>query len=524
MNQLLEQLKKIWADMSPGRRMVTASILATVVVGFAVVIASQTTERWKDLGRGDAEDMSHAVAALKEKQIPVRMSDAGVLQVPEERFHEAKVSVAMLAADGSVGMELFNETTFGQSAFQEKVNYHRALEGELARTIRSLNGVKSARVHLNIPKKRIFRNEQKKPSASVKLHLNSGELDKRQIAGIRYTVSSAIEGLASGAVTIIDQRGNMLARPQGSDMMVGENFMDLQMQTERQIEQRILDLLEPLLGVGKVSAKVTAEMDFRRVVVTEKDIDPDKQVVIGETRSEETSNSTETPPGGVAGAAGNAPGQAGANKNTNNTARTAKKESIQYETETKVRKITMPQGRLKSLNVGVVVDGIMEDNAAGVPTWVPLSEDKIQGYRKLVASALGIDPTRGDQFTLVSSEFKAIEDLDPVLQPTVLSPMVKQGILWGGLLLLMLLLVFGVVRPMIKLAQPTPGQLALAGGSVMGPNGELINPAVAALPAAKEPEGLVQLGERLRLKAIQSTRTEPERAVEILRHWLTSEE
>lgn len=525
MKKTLDQLKTVWAEMSPTRRWLTGGLLASVLVGFAVIIALQTRTDWADLGRGyTPEDQKAAVAALEAKKIPVRLRDGGIIQVPTERLDAARVEIAQTAATGgSVGMELFNESNFGQSRFQEAVNYHRALQGELERTIRSIDGIDAARVHLVIPKKSLFKRQQKKPTASIKLKLKKTfELSKRQIGGIKHLVASAIEGLKPTAVTIIDQLGNVLARPSQGGLAAGETYYELQANYERKMEQRVVELLEPLLGEGKVQAQVSAVMNFSHVEMTEKQIDADKQVVLTEKRTEETSKTADAKPAGVPGVAANLPGGTRGAKTEGQNSRTARKEDTRYDAPTTVTKTSTPVGRLTRLSVAVAVDGQMKENEAGETVWQPLDVALVKQLEELVSKAVGIDESRGDQLAVVNTQFQTREAIPDGEEAAGLAPWLHDVIQWGALVLLLLVLVFGVVRPMIKMSSEEPDldtQLALAGAGAYDGAAESV--VAGALP---EPEPELPHGERLRLQAINSTRQDPERAVQIIRAWLMAEE
>ncbi len=564
MDRLKEQILAVWGDMSPTRRWTTAGLLAAVVVGFGVLIASQTTVKWAPLGRGlTPEDLDHAVQALEEKRIPVRMREDEIIEVPEDKLHEARLAVAAKgSAGGGVGMELFNESNFGQSAFQEKVNYHRALEGELARTIRSLDVVTTARVHLVIPKKALFRKNQKKPTASVKVQVRPGvELTKAQIRGMRNLVASAIEGLSPQRVTIIDQRGDMLAGPEDAHSL-NEDFLEIQAAREGQLEDAVVQVLRPVVEGGKVRVQVTADMDFSREEITEKQLDPDKQVATSENRIEETSSAREQKPKGVAGVAGNMPGQ-GVPEPVNQEDKSSKRESTQYETASTTRRTERPAGALKRLTVAVVVGGTGEGDE-----WKGLSPEETKQLEQLAANAVGLDRERGDTITVISRKFTEEAQGTAAVASEPLAPWIRELIKWGVLLVLAGIFVFGVVRPFVKLAKPEPEAapvvepeepsaiedenpetaIQLAEGVVDGVEtpeeepveGEAENPAIGELPEHEESEPMDEIiendsnqdesekrtyrGERLRVRAIEATHEDPERAVQIIRTWLLVED
>jgi flagellar M-ring protein FliF len=538
MNELWEQLKGIWGNMTPTRRWTVGGILAIVVAGFVWVIASQAGTSWRTVAKAvNADDLKDGVTALEAKSIPVRLQENNILQVPEEHYDAARLELATHSGTaGGIGMELFNESTFGQSAFQEAINYHRALEGELARTIRSINGVESARVHLVIPKKRLFKKDQKAPTASVKLSLGKRiVLSKKQLKGIRHLVASAIEGLQNTMVTVVDQMGNMLASPRtndGSEDAEAEfarqnHFYKLQARYEAKMEGKLLELLEPLAGEGKVRAQVTMEMDFSEVSITENDLNPDKQVSVTEERSSESSQVDDPAKAGVPGVASNIPGRVTAAQGNAANARQSQKESVKYNTANSVTRTQLPVGRLKRVSVAVAIGGTSATDDDGNTTWEPRTADEMKQFNDLVAKAVGYDKQRGDQVTVITSQFEMPKVQEAVI-PVGSSPWIREAIKWGSILLLMLLFAFGVVRPLSKAVIPPAAALVPAMGpplvdeSLEGMAGSV---AAGALPESTEfvEEGAPS-GERLRLRAVESTQQNPEKAAQIIRAWLLVEE
>jgi len=345
----------------------------------------------------------------------------------------------------------------------------------------------------------------------------TSSLDRQQIAGIRHLVSSAIEGLNSNAVTIVDHRGTMLARP-NTDGMMTDSYFELQQQYERTLESRIIDLLEPLVGEGKVRTQVSAVMDFSRVELTQRQVDPEKQVVTGENRTQENSTSIDPQAAGVAGAAGNIPPGAAANNAQQQNTRNASSESIQYQTDSSVRQTSLPEGRLERLSVAVAVDGSMIENEAGESIWEALPPETMTKLEELVSKAAGITTSRGDELVVVNTQFQLPAIAAPVEPETPMAPWMRELIQWGALALLLLILVFGVVRPVLNAAKAQTPALVTPEGISFGT--ELPSES-AALPSPAE---VVPVGERLRLRAIESTRSNPDRAVQIIRTWLHQED
>ena len=543
MATVFEQITGIWADMSAGRRRFLGISLIVVVAGLAWLITTQSTTQWAPLGRGlTPEDIQGAKTALDAKNIPVRLTEGGMLEVPKESLDEARIEIATTnAASGSVGMELFNESTFGQSAFQETVNYHRALQGELARTIQSITGVKVARVHLVIPKKRLFKKDQKQPTASVKLALTGTyELTKQQVAGIRFLVANAIEGMKPTAITIIDNSGNTLARPDDGMMAGGESHHELQLTYETKLEQRIVELLTPLVGAGKVQAQVSATLDFSQVELTEKTLDPENQVVTKENRHVETASSKTKEPRGVPGVASNVPGRPDASGSTSepSSTKSMRKEALTYDTNSSLKTTRLPMGRLQRLSVAVAVDGRTETAEDGTESWAGRGADEMTQFEDLVSKAVGINLDRGDQLAVVNTQFNTITDtlgdVAPAEKPFWMT-MIPSAIL----LVICILLFFGVLRPFLRqYAERSKGQmissqapdLLTGGGSAEGlAPGEAGHRGVLAdgrtTPNSLDPPAIqLSSGERLRQVAIQQAERDVPRAAQIIRTWLLVEE
>jgi flagellar M-ring protein FliF len=543
MATIFEQITGIWADMAPGRRLLLGMSLFVVVAGLVWLITTQSTTQWTPLGRGlTAEDIQSAKTALDAKNIPVRLTEGGILEVPKESLDEARIEIATTnAASGSVGMELFNESTFGQSAFQETVNYHRALQGELARTIQSINGIKAARVHLVIPKKRLFKKDQKLPTASVKLSINGTyELTKKQVSGIRFLVANAIEGLSPTAVTIIDNSGNMLARPDDGMMAGGQSHHELQLTYETKLEQRIVELLTPLVGDGKVQAQVSATLDFSQVELTEKTLDPENQVVTKENRHVETSSSQTKEPRGVPGVASNVPGRPGASGGSSQptSSKSMRKEALSYDTNSSLKTTRLPMGRLQRLSVAVAVDGRTETAEDGAESWAGRGADEMAQFEDLVSKAVGINLERGDQLAVVNTQFNAIIDTLGDVAPTE-KPFWMTLIPSAVLFVICVLLFFGVLRPLIRqyaerskaqlIQSQAPGQLTgrrSTPGLTPGEAGaEGLRADGTTAPRSLDPPAIpLSSGERLRQVAIQQADRDVPRAAQIIRTWLLVEE
>ncbi|RME29495.1 MAG: flagellar M-ring protein FliF, partial [Deltaproteobacteria bacterium] len=268
LKQLSEKGIQWWKEASWQRKLGLAAMVTLVAGTFAAIVVLSSKTDWQRLvADASPEDVQAIVAQLKKANIPCRVSASGTaVEVDASMVDQARMEIASSGLFGSgVGFELFDRREFGMTSFQERVNFRRALEGELARTIRSLAEVKSARVHLVIPKRALFKEDRKDPSASVVVNLKPGKkLSERQLQGIRQLVASAVEGLKPGRVTVLDGHGAILARViTDPGQQVANELIEYQRRAEKVLEERILALLEPVVGTGKVVAQVTAEVDYK---------------------------------------------------------------------------------------------------------------------------------------------------------------------------------------------------------------------------------------------------------------------
>lgn len=368
---------------------------------FAWIIITGASGEYKVLASNlPGEDMRAATAALDSKGIPFRVDDEGMLSVPSTVIHDARLELAASAMPSgrTVGFELFDESELGRSAFAEKVNFHRALEGELARTITHFAPVSSARVHLVMPEDKLFRDQDIAPSASVHISLEPSEgLLPKQVDAIRHLVSGAVERLTPGQVTVVDEYGAMIGGPRDPELEAADGVFEHQRKFEKQLERKIVELLEPVIGVGGVQAKVSARIDYSHVVETEDRVNPEESAVVSEQTREEQRTAAEGAALGVPGAGTNLPDRNPGGAAPEQRALANKSENtVNYKSTQTSKRVDQPRGRTQQLSVAVIVDNGRVAGEDGKETITPRTEEELARYEALVSRAIGVDLERGD--------------------------------------------------------------------------------------------------------------------------------
>jgi flagellar M-ring protein FliF len=469
-----------------------APLIFAVAVLVAVVVGLWLWSRAPDYkvlySNLSDQDGGSIITALQQANIPYKFSDGGgAILVPAEQVHEMRLRLASqgLPKSGSVGFELMDNEKFGISQFAEQVNYQRALEGELERTIESVSAVKSARVHLAIPKPSVFVRDHEAPSASVLVNLYPGRtLDEGQVVAITHMVASAVPELPPHGVTIVDQDGNLLTQPPSSAGLDATQLKYVQ-QVERNTQHRIDAILAPLFGAGNAHSQVSADVDFSQVEQTSENYSPNGNPQQAAIRSQQTSTDTELATGGASGVPGalsnqppqpasapvNAPNGASGVSTTPVSDR--KDATTNYELDKTVRHFQQSMGSIKRLSVAVVVNYMPVVDAKGHATMQPMTAEMNAQVNQLVKDAMGFDAQRGDSVNVVNSAFTS--EVDPTANvpwwrtPEMIA-LAKQIATYLGIGAVALFLYFVMVKPALRRAFPPPAP-----------------PASAALPSPDEP-------------------------------------
>lgn len=468
--------------LGPGRLAALGLVLLAFLAFFAFVLARSLEQPYTLLfGDLEPDDAREIIAKLDGGGVPYRLSaDGAAILVPAERALRLRMDLAAegLPAGGTVGYELLDKASpLTTTDFLSNVNLKRALEGELARTIAALRPVRSARVHIVQPKRELFARDRQHPTASIVLTLRGAAgLDGKQIQGIRHLVAAAVPGLEPGRVTVVDDRGTLLARAadERSLSLVGAEADELRAAYEARLKQKIVQLLERSVGPGRAEAEVTVEMDFDEVSTTAETYDPNGQVARSTQSVEERGDRKETEPGDNVSVTNNLPternpqGQgAGSSERSNRT-----EETVNYEISRQLRNETRRGGRVKRLSIAVQVDGNAATAADGTRTFEPRSREELDQLTALVRSAAGVDEERGDVVEVVSRPFVAARDAAPGDEPLLdLSPedYRRAGELAVLALLTLAVLFFGV-RPVLRrvFPEPSPAEPRIAAGGAAG--------------------------------------------------------
>jgi flagellar M-ring protein FliF len=524
----------VFAQMSPrtrGMLLLGAAALAAVVAA-AWLWSSSPSYRVLFSNLSD-RDGGAIIAQLSQMNIPYRNADGGTILVPQDKVHEARLKLASqgLPKGSVVGFEIMETQRFGVTQFQEQVNYQRALEGELARSIQSLAPVAGSRVHLALPKQSGFLRDKQPPTASVVLQVHPGKtLDRQQVAGIVHLVSSSVPELSPKNVSVVDQHGNLLASErQGAAGLDGAQ-LDYVARIEADTIKRIEDILEPIMGRGNVRAQVTADVDFSQVENVAETYAPnqgaDTKAAIRSQSSSDASQPGPAAAAGIPGALSNQPpvpptapinGAApplnpaqGAAATGNSTRRDS---VTNFEVDKTVRHTKVASGQIKRLTAAVVVNHRMSPGASGAaPSATPLSEDELKNVNALVREAMGFSAQRGDSVNVVNTAFNTVELAAPEPLPVwkqpdavALAKEVGKALLF---LLLTMIVVFGVVRPALRAVAEAPKPQPL-------PQPAYAGEASAALPAPEDSRAASPL-EQVRLLA----KNDPATVANVVKAWV----
>ncbi|HWU79981.1 MAG TPA: flagellar basal-body MS-ring/collar protein FliF [Caulobacter sp.] len=448
----------------------------------------------------DLKEASEVTQALDQAGIKYETKgDGSTIMVARDKVASARLMVAGkgLVSSGSIGYEIFDgNNALGQTDFVQQLNRQRALQGELERTIKAMQGVNSVRVHLVLPKRQLFEEDAEQPSAAVTIGVGAREPATDMVRAIQNLVSSSVPNMKAEKVAVIDQHGKTLSAP-SDDSMAGKEAADRRTEAEARIAKTVKDMIEGVLGPGKARVNVTADLDLNRVTTQEERFDPDGQVIRSESTNEAGNSETKNDDTSGVTAAANVPGGQGANGFQQLGSRSNQNESVtNYEISKSVKTTVQEPGTIRKVAVAVAIDGITapagKDGKPGAYT--PRTAEEITQIEELVKTAVGFDAARGDQVKVTNIKFPQPED----------QGLEKQGLLAGfdkndimrfaelGILgVVALLVMLFAVRPFIKnLSAPAPGQMALA-----GPTGQAVTRLVTLSDGTQQQVVVDQAGE-----------------------------
>ncbi|MBW8077495.1 MAG: flagellar basal body M-ring protein FliF [Gallionella sp.] len=426
-------------------------------------------------------DGGSIIESLQQLNVPYKFAEGGgAVLVPSNLVYETRLKLATqgLPKGGTVGFELMENQKFGISQFAEQVNYQRALEGELARSVQSIAAVQGARVHLAIPKPTVFVKEQQKPSASVVLTLHPGRfLDSAQVSAIVHLISSSVPDMSAKNVTVVDQSGTLLSA--NHDGIGNEGLDASQLKYIQQIEQnyvqRVEAILTPMVGATNVRAQVTADIDFSQTEQTAESYKPNtnpKDSTLRSQQSVESTNGSATSASGVPGALSNQPpvpatapitAAAGSPAPAISSTPTSmhKESTVNYEVDRTIRHTTLPVGTIKRISIAVVVNNRKVTDAKGVVSFKPLTADEKTQINNLVSDAVGFDQSRGDTLNVQNVAFNDEKEITPEVplwkQPDTIE-LAKNLAKYLLIAVVMLFVVFGIIKPALKPLLARPAQ------------------------------------------------------------------
>lgn len=537
LNRIQTQAATFWEQLDPRRRWTFVITLASLAVGFTALLLWANQTDYAQLYTAESPEVAaEIVQKLKEQQVDYRLSRGGtVIEVPRDQVLDLRLSLAGegVPRNGTVGFEIFDNPTVSATNFVEQLNYQRALQGELQRTINEMDNIESSRVLLAIPRDTLFIEDTKPPTASVVLKTKNADLVRRNhIKAISNLVASAVEGMSPDDVTITDTNGKLLSSPK-DDSVAGmpSSLLEYKEIQERKLEGRIVELLEQTTGPGKVRAMVTAELDMTAQEEVTERYDGDSAVPRSIQRRTEDREATVPGPEGAPGTNANLP------NSTTNTLMVQRNvigkvdETTNYEIDKTVRTKTEKPGQLSRLSVTVLVDGTY--NASGEEkVWVARTADEQAAFESAVKGAIGFNEERGDVVQIINVPFHSFES-----ELASTKSLEWQSPARYALMLLGMVLLFFLARPLIVALTTERADLGRAGEEGMlaaGANPALLDAAYADGGYGFEGDALgLPDGQRLltagnndrqrREEMINLARSDMENTVNTLREWLQEE-
>jgi flagellar M-ring protein FliF len=471
-----EQFKTVFQKFSKVQQVAIISAAVAIVLSIIVLVYWANKPVYKILFANlSQEDAAEVVAKLKAKKIPYNLKDSGkTIEVPAKDVYETRIELAKegLPKGGGVGFELFDKTSFGVTEFAQNVNYQRALQGELARTISTLEEVEEARVHLTLPKERLFISEDNEAKAAVVIKLKRGEtLSRDKVKAIASLVVGAVKGLKIQNVQIVDTLGNLLSESLNEENLPyvkTQTQLEYQKKVEKAIAAKINSLLATTLGENNAVAQVTAEIDFDKTEINKEEYDQNPVLRSSQTVEIESKNTPNVPQGQP----GVEPNLAEPNiqQGGTNSTYTKNEETQNFEIGKTVTKQEKAIGNIKRLTIAVVVNDkaqTVKDGKKETVKYVPRSKEELDKIRSLVAKAAGYDEKRGDQIEVTNVSFDTSQTESKLLEKEKMNELIIQISKYVMVLIMFLLFYFLVIRPIMKklgdIKETKSGELAAVG-------------------------------------------------------------
>ena len=472
----------------PKSKLYTYLLILVMVIGGSVIgLSFLQKENYSLLFSGlSVEDASMIVAKLKEQKVPYRLEAGGTaIYVPKERVYDVRLSLASqnaLPGSGGVGLELFDKTSYGMTEFVQNINYRRAIQGELQRTINQMPEIKASRVHIALPEKSLFTEREKEATASVFLKLKPGRmLTKDQVLGIVHLVAGSVEGLKPENVVVVDSQGKMLYKggERESPHFLSAQQFEMQKNVERKIEESLQSMLDKFLTSGKSIVRASVELNFRKVERVEEEYQPNKVAITNEKKTKEKSSSRTGSTGGVPGVKSNLQKKESEGNRESEKVQLSEREESEatYEVSKTVRRIVEPYGDIKRISVAVVVDGkyeVIKGKKGDEIKYIPRTEKEIEDIRRLVARAIGFNEERGDKIEVINMPFEteSLAEEKAQQEKEEKREMIFSLSKYGFYALIAFAILFFVVRPMLTMLKSArrevEGALAIGRDGNMG--------------------------------------------------------
>jgi flagellar M-ring protein FliF len=436
----MEQFKRILASLSTGQRIITVAVVLLVLGGIYSIANWRKEADFKPLYTGlAAEDSAAVVAKLKESGAEYRLSPSGdSVLVPSAKLADARLELAAagLPKTGRIGYELFDKSNLGATEFVEHINYRRALEGELERSVMALSEVEQARVHVSFPKDSVFLESREAAKASVMVKVRRGmKLSPRNVMAITHLVGSAVEGLTPNNVSVLDMQGNLLSRPAAAsaDEAASEAGLEHRQKVERDLLQKINATLDPLLGPERYRASVSADCEINSGEQSEETLDPTHSVMVQSQKSEEVTGTGSGGPSGVPGTASNLP-RPTSRPGSSSLSTNRRTENVTYQSSRITKNMKLPQGAIKRLSVALLLDQAVRWEGSGKSMRkivTPPAPEAMKTVRDVVSAVVGFNQERGDLITVESLPFAETVNQSAPEPPETGPQKSGQPVKWG---------------------------------------------------------------------------------------------